>query len=68
MRNLRSPKFLLFDEKDAARLMAVSVAALRRWRLERRGPPFVRIERCVRYCMFDLLDYLDKNTKRKKKK
>ena len=39
----------LVNEKEAARLLACSVAALRRWRREGRGPQFTRVERCVRY-------------------
>jgi hypothetical protein len=39
----------MVDEREAARMLAVSVAALRRWRRERRGPRFTRLERCVRY-------------------
>ena len=39
----------LMTERSTARIMAVSVAALRRWRREGRGPAFVRCERCVRY-------------------
>ena len=39
----------LIGEKQAARILAVSIAALRRWRREGRGPQFTRLERCVRY-------------------
>jgi hypothetical protein len=39
----------MLGERQAARMLAVSVAALRRWRREGRGPRFTRIERCVRY-------------------
>jgi hypothetical protein len=39
----------LLSEKQAARLLAVSVAALRRWRREGRGPKFARVEACIRY-------------------
>lgn len=41
----------LLSEKQAARILAVSIAALRRWRREGRGPQFTRLERCVRYDM-----------------
>jgi hypothetical protein len=41
----------LLNEKEAAELLHVSVSALRRWRRERRGPGFARIEGCVRYDM-----------------
>jgi len=39
----------MLDETEVARVLAVSVAALRRWRREGRGPRFARLERCVRY-------------------
>jgi hypothetical protein len=53
---------LVVREGDAARLLSVSVAALRRWRRERRGPPFVRLERCVGYRMTDLDAFVASNT------
>jgi hypothetical protein len=39
----------LLSEKQASRVLAVSVAALRRWRREGRGPRFAKLERCIRY-------------------
>ena len=39
----------MLSEKQAARVLAVSIAALRRWRREGRGPEFTRLERCIRY-------------------
>jgi hypothetical protein len=48
-------------EVDAARLIGVSVSALRRWRRERRGPAFVKLERCVRYRVTDLIRFLEAN-------
>ena len=49
-------------EAEAARILAVSVAALRRWRREGRGPTFVRIERCVRYRVADLEHFLRRSS------
>lgn len=40
---------LVVDEREAARLLSVSVACLRRWRQERRGPKFVHLGKLVRY-------------------
>jgi hypothetical protein len=54
----------LIDERQAAQRLKVSVAALRRWRREKRGPPFTKIERCVRYDNRLLLAYLNKNSAR----
>ena len=45
---------LFVNEREAARLLSVSVAALRRWRREGRGPRVTRIEHCVRYRVSDL--------------
>lgn len=57
----------LADEKRTASLMAVSVAALRRWRREGRGPQFIRIERCVRYDLSSLKTFLEQNSSANKK-
>ena len=45
-------------EWEAAKLMGVSTAALRRWRREGRGPKFIRMERCIGYLAEDLESYL----------
>lgn len=50
---------LVVRESQAARLLGVSIGALRRWRLERRGPSFVRMERCVGYRVSDLESFLE---------
>lgn len=47
-------------EAQAAKLLGVSRAALRRWRSENRGPAFLRLERCIRYRVSDLHAYLDR--------
>lgn len=39
----------MLAEKQTARVLKVSEAALRRWRSTGQGPPFVRLGRCVRY-------------------
>jgi hypothetical protein len=56
----------LLDEKQTARIMAVSVAALRRWRHEGRGPRFIKCERCVRYDLLSLKTFLEQNSSPKK--
>ena len=50
---------LVVPEIKAARMLAVSVSALRRWRREGRGPAFVRVERCVRYRLSDLTNFVE---------
>jgi uncharacterized protein (UPF0179 family) len=49
----------MVGEKQAAEVLAVSVAALRRWRREHRGPAFSRLERCIRYRVDDLRMYVE---------
>jgi predicted DNA-binding transcriptional regulator AlpA len=41
--------FALLTEEEVARQLHVSVASLRRWRLERRGPQFIKVGALVRY-------------------
>jgi len=53
-----TPEMQVLREKEAAQRMGVSVAALRRWRLEGRGPQFVKMERCVGYLLADIQSYL----------
>ena len=55
----------LINEKQAARLLACSVAALRRWRREGRGPEFTRLERCVRYSARALARFVAENSSAK---
>ena len=55
----------MLDERGTARLLAVSVAALRRWRRERRGPEFVHCGRCVRYDIRAIERYLSENSSAK---
>ena len=52
------PRTLIIRERPAAEALGVSVAALRRWRREGRGPAFVRIERCIGYRLTDLESFL----------
>jgi len=56
----------MVGEKPAADILRVSVAALRRWRRERRGPEFARLERCVRYDVRSLEKFVTENSSRKK--
>jgi hypothetical protein len=39
----------MLNEKQTARLLACSVAALRKWRRAGGGPIFAKFQRCVRY-------------------
>jgi predicted DNA-binding transcriptional regulator AlpA len=58
---------VLLSEAEAAEVLQLSAATLRDWRgiSERRGPPWVKIERRpVRYRLVDLKAYLKKRTVR----
>jgi hypothetical protein len=57
----------LLKEKQAAKILAVSVAALRRWRREGRGPQFIHCERCVRYDLRSIEKFLELNSSANKK-
>jgi hypothetical protein len=52
---------IVVTEAEAARLLSVSRAALRRWRREGRGPEFTRLERCVRYDLRSLELFVTQN-------
>lgn len=49
----------LLTENDAAKLLRVSVAALRRWRVENRGPEYMKLHRLVRYSPEAIANWLD---------
>ena len=44
----------LMTEEQVSKLLQVSVASLRRWRLERLGPAFIKVGSLVRYKPEDL--------------
>jgi hypothetical protein len=44
----------LLTEGDVAQRLHVSLASIRRWRLERRGPQFIKVGSLVRYRNEDL--------------
>jgi predicted DNA-binding transcriptional regulator AlpA len=48
----------LLNETELAKKLRVSLACLRRWRLEKRGPAFVKIGPLVRYRLEDLDSWL----------
>lgn len=39
----------LLNERDVARITGLSVASVRRWRLLKRGPRYIKIGAAVRY-------------------
>ena len=64
---VRTTVLQLLNEREAAKILAVSVAALRRWRHEQRGPQFVRCERCIRYSLNELSKFVALNSSRNKR-
>jgi predicted DNA-binding transcriptional regulator AlpA len=51
----------LLNEHAVAKLLDVSVATVRRWRLLRQGPKFIRVGAAsVRYRLEDLSDYIER--------
>ena len=52
------PSPLAVNQQGAARLLGVSVATLRRWEQQGRGPPVLRMSTLVRYRLADLEVFL----------
>lgn len=53
------PRGGLLDTSAAARLLCCTASALTRFRTERRGPPYIRVGRLVRYRRIDLVRWLE---------
>jgi hypothetical protein len=47
----------ILDEKQSAELLGLAVQTLRNWRCTRKGPPYYKIGRSVRYSREALLHY-----------
>ena len=52
----------LFNEKQAAEWLGCSVGLLRKWRLFRQGPAYVKMGRLVRYRRDTLDEYVSAAT------
>lgn len=50
---------VLLTEHDVARITGLSVATVRRWRLLRQGPRFIKINSAVRYRSEDISLWLE---------
>jgi excisionase family DNA binding protein len=48
-------------DREAAKLLGLSVATLRAWRLRRRGPRYLRFGRAVRYLVADIDRFIEAN-------
>ena len=49
----------LLNEHDVARITSLSVASVRRWRLLRLGPKYIKIGAAVRYKREDVAAWLE---------
>ncbi len=49
----------LLNEHDVARVTGLSVASVRRWRLLRQGPKYLKINSAVRYKAEDISAWLE---------
>jgi len=49
----------LLNEHDVARITGLSVASVRRWRLLRQGPKYIKIGAAVRYKQEDVAAWLE---------
>jgi predicted DNA-binding transcriptional regulator AlpA len=49
----------LLNEHDVARITGLSVASVRRWRLFRQGPKYIKIGSAVRYKPEDISAWLE---------
>lgn len=54
----------LFNEQATAEFLGLTLASLRKWRWERKGPAYVKVGRLVRYRKADLEAWLDQQTVR----
>ena len=52
----------LLTERDVAEQLAISVGTMRRWRLFRQGPKWLKLNSAVRYRPEDVQTYLDGRT------
>ena len=53
------PQYL--TEKQVSELTGLSIYTLRGNRFERKGIPYIKAGRAVRYCLDDILQYMESN-------
>jgi len=51
----------IVDETKVAEIMDVAVQTLRNWRFQRRGPPYIKFGRSVRYNLNDIKQYITRH-------
>jgi predicted DNA-binding transcriptional regulator AlpA len=59
MGTTHNPLETLLNENDVARITGLSVASVRRWRLLRQGPRFLKLNSAVRYRRADLMAWIE---------
>ena len=59
MAAVHNPINNLLNEHDVARITGLSVASVRRWRLLRQGPKYLKIGAAVRYKPEDITAWLE---------
>lgn len=55
---------MLVNEQDAARILGLKVATLRRWRWSSKGPRFIKLGGAVRYDPLDLEIFIEAGRRR----
>ena len=51
----------IVNETRVAEIMDVAVQTLRNWRFQRKGPPYIKFGRSVRYSLSDVKQYISKH-------
>jgi len=59
MATAHNPIETLLNEREVARITGLSVASVRRWRLLRQGPKYLKIGAAVRYRPEDVAAWLE---------
>ena len=60
---IRGNDLTLVDNKQAANILEISEKTLTNWRSTGKSPKYVKVGRCVRYRLSDLMDWLDAQTR-----
>ena len=55
---------LVCDTKKASEFIGCKPPLMQRWRRERKGPPYMKIGRLVRYRQRDLEEFLEQNLRK----
>ena len=59
MATLPNPMPRLLNEREVAAMLGVSIATVRRWRLLRQGPKYLKLGTAVRYRPADIEEFLN---------